>query len=70
MGYYDFGNGTFDMSAFLNLTRWIQMAEEEDLLVIFRPGPYICSEWEFGGERSYIFQPLNRSTSTMHVVSI
>jgi len=30
------------------------MAEEEDLLVIFRPGPYICSEWEFGGLPSWL----------------
>ena len=25
------------------------MAQEEDLFVIFRPGPYICAEWDFGG---------------------
>lgn len=36
--YFDFGNGNEDMSAFLNVRRFVQMAQEEDLLVIFRPG--------------------------------
>lgn len=48
-GEFDFGNGTNDFSAFLNITRYLEIAQEEDLLVIFRPGPYICSEWDFGG---------------------
>ena len=25
------------------------MAQTHDLLVLVRPGPYICAEWEFGG---------------------
>ena len=31
------------------LTRFIKLAQSHDLLVILRPGPYICAEWEFGG---------------------
>lgn len=36
------------------------MAKEEDMLVIFRPGPYICGEWEFGGLPSWLLhqQPM------------
>ena len=30
------------------------MIAEEDMLAIFRPGPYICGEWEFGGLPSRI----------------
>ena len=33
----------------LDLRGFLTMAKEEDLLVIFRPGPYICAEWDFGG---------------------
>lgn len=33
--------------------RFIEIAAELDLLVIFRPGPYICAEWEFGGLPRY-----------------
>ena len=48
-GVFDFGDGGRDFSAFLNLRRFVEIAKEEDLLVLFRPGPYICSEWDFGG---------------------
>ena len=48
-GEYDFGEGQNDFSAFLNVTAFVEMAMEEDLFVILRPGPYICSEWDFGG---------------------
>lgn len=50
---YDFGDKTNDMSAFLNVTAFVQIAREEDLFVIVRPGPYICAEWEFGGLPRY-----------------
>lgn len=32
-----------------NLRGFIKAAAEEGLLVILRPGPYACAEWEFGG---------------------
>lgn len=32
-----------------NLRRFVEMAGEEGLMVILRPGPYCCAEWEFGG---------------------
>ncbi|XP_014459984.2 beta-galactosidase-1-like protein [Alligator mississippiensis] len=41
-GLYDF-SGDRDLEAFLDLTA------ELELLVILRPGPYICAEWEMGG---------------------
>lgn len=41
-GVYDF-SGDRDVEAFLDL------AAELGLLVILRPGPYICAEWEMGG---------------------
>ena len=33
----------------ISFFRFIEMIAEEDMLAIFRPGPYICGEWEFGG---------------------
>ncbi|NXY06287.1 BGAL galactosidase, partial [Pteruthius melanotis] len=41
-GVYDF-TGNRDVEAFLDLTAKL------GLLVILRPGPYICAEWEMGG---------------------
>jgi len=32
-----------------DLDEWLTMAEEFDLNVIVRPGPYICAEWDNGG---------------------
>lgn len=33
----------------LDLVAFLQTAQEVGLYAIVRPGPYICSEWEFGG---------------------
>jgi len=51
---FDFGSGTSQFSPFLNLTAFVEMIAEEDMLAIFRPGPYICGEWEFGGLPSWL----------------
>lgn len=32
-----------------NLRAFVKTAAEEGLMVILRPGPYCCAEWEFGG---------------------
>lgn len=40
---------TFCFDGRLNIAKFIKTAEEEGLMVIVRPGPYICAEWEFGG---------------------
>ncbi|HMV07931.1 MAG TPA: beta-galactosidase [Cyclobacteriaceae bacterium] len=42
-GTWDFKSGNRDLAAF------IKAAQKEGLLVILRPGPYACAEWEFGG---------------------
>ena len=39
---YDFENN-------LDIAKFLKIAQEEGLMAIVRPGPYICSEWEFGG---------------------
>jgi beta-galactosidase len=43
-GHFDFSTGDRDIGRFL------QIAREEGLWVILRPGPYVCGEWEFGGQ--------------------
>ena len=32
-----------------NVAEFIKIAQQEGLMVILRPGPYACAEWEFGG---------------------
>lgn len=41
--------GEFDFSGNLDLAAYLRMAQSEGLWVLLRPGPYVCSEWDFGG---------------------
>jgi len=41
--------GRFDFTGIADLIRFIETADELGLLVIIRPSPYICAEWDFGG---------------------
>lgn len=41
--------GQWDFTGDRNLAEYIRTAGEEGLMVILRPGPYVCAEWEFGG---------------------
>lgn len=59
IGTYDFGNGDFEMSDFLDIKQFITTAQEEDLFVLVRPGPFICAEWEFGGLPSWLLREKN-----------
>ena len=48
--------GKWDFEGDKNLAEYIRIAGEEGLMVILRPGPYVCAEWEFvirGGCRIY-----------------
>ncbi|MBQ5592048.1 MAG: beta-galactosidase [Clostridia bacterium] len=39
----------YDFTGNLDIASFLKAAAEEGLMAIVRPGPYICSEWEFGG---------------------
>lgn len=39
----------YDFTGILDIADFIKKAEAEGLMIIVRPGPYICAEWEFGG---------------------
>ncbi len=41
--------GQFDFTGNLDLAEYLRVAHSEGLWVLLRPGPYICSEWDFGG---------------------
>lgn len=38
----------------LDLRAFLETAQQVGLLVLLRPGPYICSEWDFGGLPAYL----------------
>lgn len=51
--------GEFNFSGMLDLVAFLKMAHYLDLYVILRPGPYICSEWDFGGLPSWLLTDPN-----------
>ncbi len=48
--------GQYDFSGNLDVAAYIKMAQEEGLWVLLRPGPYICSEWDFGGLPAWLLR--------------
>lgn len=48
--YHETAPGVWDFkSESRNIREFIKLAQEVGLMVILRPGPYACAEWEFGG---------------------
>lgn len=48
--YHETAPGVWDFkSESRNIREFIKLAQEAGLMVILRPGPYACAEWEFGG---------------------
>lgn len=54
------GEFTFDDNA--DIREFVKTAHEEGLLVVLRPGPYVCAEYDFGG---YPWWLLNEQDSGM-----
>ena len=48
--------GQFDFSGNLDIAAFIRIAKEEGLDVIVRPGPYICTELDFGGFPAWLLR--------------
>lgn len=47
--YHEESPGQYSFSGEKDLKHFLQLAQDIGLLVILRPGPYICAEWEMGG---------------------
>ncbi len=47
--FHEAKEGVFDFAGWRDFGRFLEIAAELDLMAIVRPGPYICSEWDFGG---------------------
>lgn len=58
-GVWDFQNGNH------NITEFIRICQEENMWVLFRPGPYVCAEWDFGGLPSWLLKVPDISIRSM-----
>lgn len=47
--FHEEEEGKWNFEGDHDLAKFIETAQEEGLMVILRPGPYACAEWEFGG---------------------
>ncbi|MGF7232455.1 beta-galactosidase [Arachidicoccus sp.] len=47
--YVETAPGVWDFTGDHDLARFVKTAQDVGLMVILRPGPYACAEWEFGG---------------------
>ncbi|HLE34108.1 MAG TPA: glycoside hydrolase family 35 protein [Bacteroidota bacterium] len=48
--------GEFTFEGNLDIRKFIQTAQETGLYVLLRPGPYVCSEWDFGGLPAWLLK--------------
>ncbi|KAJ8782678.1 hypothetical protein J1605_009997 [Eschrichtius robustus] len=48
--------GRYEFTGDHDVEHFIQLAHELGLLVILRPGPYICAEWDMGGLPAWLLE--------------
>ena len=72
IGTYIFWNahekspGEFDFSGNLDVAEFVKICQEEGMWVIVRPGPYICSEWDFGGLPAWLLKDKDMKIRSGH----
>lgn len=62
ISFYVFWNGLetsdhkWDFSGSNDIAAFIDMCGQEGLWVLFRPGPFVCGEWDLGGMPTYLLK--------------
>lgn len=56
--------GKFDFTGNLDVAAFVRDARAEGLFVILRPGPYVCTEWDFGGIPSWLLREKDMQVRT------
>lgn len=49
-------DGSWDFSGRNDIAAFIDLCQQEGMWVLFRPGPYVCGEWDLGGLPAYLIQ--------------
>ncbi|KAM8749366.1 beta-galactosidase-1-like protein [Acanthopagrus schlegelii] len=71
--FHETVQGVFNFTGDRDLEHFLDLANQTGLLVILRPGPYICAEWEMGGLPAWLLQKPNiilRSADTDYVQAV
>ncbi|MFH0991205.1 MAG: beta-galactosidase family protein [bacterium] len=55
--YHESQEGKFDFKTEnRDIAEFVRIAQQEGMWVLFRPGPYVCAEWELGGIPPYLLR--------------
>lgn len=55
--YHEIKPGVFDFKTEnRDIAEFIKICQQEGMWVLFRPGPYVCAEWDFGGLPTYLLK--------------
>ena len=55
--YHELKPEIFDFkSANRDIAEFVRICQQEGMWVLFRPGPYVCAEWDFGGLPTYLLK--------------
>ncbi|KAL0985676.1 hypothetical protein UPYG_G00160350 [Umbra pygmaea] len=71
--FHEEKQGVYNFSGDRDLEHFLDLANQTGLLVILRPGPYICAEWEMGGLPAWLLQKPNivlRSADTDYLEAV
>ncbi|WP_268739735.1 glycoside hydrolase family 35 protein [Novosphingobium organovorum] len=58
--------GHFDFSGQNDIAEFVREAAEEGLMVVVRPGPYACAEWDWGGLPSWLNRDPKMQVRTLY----
>ncbi|KAM9850796.1 beta-galactosidase-1-like protein [Aulostomus maculatus] len=71
--FHEATQGVQNFTGDRDLEHFLDLANQTGLLVILRPGPYICAEWEMGGLPAWLLQKPNiilRSADTDYLEAV
>ncbi|XP_071774487.1 beta-galactosidase-1-like protein [Centroberyx gerrardi] len=71
--FHESVQGVHNFTGDRDLEHFLDVANQTGLLVILRPGPYICAEWEMGGLPAWLLQKPNiilRSADTDYLQAV
>ncbi|KAM7009766.1 beta-galactosidase [Tautogolabrus adspersus] len=71
--YHEESPGRYSFSGDKDLEYFLQLAQDIGLLVILRPGPYICGEWDMGGLPAWLLNKKDivlRSSDPDYITSV
>ncbi|KAM7394331.1 hypothetical protein PAMP_021143 [Pampus punctatissimus] len=71
--YHEESPGQYNFSGDRDVEYFLKLAQDIGLLVILRPGPYICAEWDMGGLPAWLLNKKNivlRSSDPDYIAAV